>query len=161
MRLKTISLGLALRRSATFCCHSYGLTISVSRFQEEAFPPTMMPASYLHGPLAPSTPSPKKRKRPSQTQVIDLTSPSPTSKSTPRRPRKPEKSDDPPSPEKRVKHYRDHAPQSVMVKHERVMTQRMFLVERSGRQNGALQEDFSVLGSTGNVYTVKVSMVPT
>src|SRR5271155_3146794 len=103
MRLKTISLGLALRRSATFCCHSYGLTISVSRFQEEAFPPTMMPASYLHGPLAPSTPSPKKRKRPSQTQVIDLTSPSPTSKSTPRRPRKPEKSDDPPSPEKRVK----------------------------------------------------------
>src|SRR5271155_565665 len=164
MRLKTISLGLALRRSATFCCHSYGLTISVSRFQEEAFPPTMMPASYLHGPLAPSTPSPKKRKRPSNTQVIDLTSPSPTStpsKSTPRRPRKPKNADDTPSPEKRIKRYRDHAPQSVMVKHERVMTQRMFLVERSGRQNGALQEDFSVLGSTGNVYTVKVSMVPT
>jgi len=124
----------------------------------------MMPASHIHGPLTPSTPSPNKRKRPSQTQVIDLTSPSPTStpsKSTPRRPRKPKPANDTPSPEKRLKRYRNHAPQSVMVKHERVMTQRMFLVERSGRQNGALQEEFSVLGSTGNVYIVNVSVVPT
>ena len=52
-------------------------------------------------------------------------------------------------------------PQTVMVKYTRVMTQRMFLVERSGRTNGALEEEFSVLGSTGNVYVVNVSMIPT
>ena len=121
----------------------------------------MIPASYPHSHLTPSTPSPKKRKRPPNAQVIDLTSSPSPAKSTPRR-RKPKNADNAtPSPEKRPKRYRDHAPQSVMVKHERVMTQRMFLVERSGRQNGALQEDFSVLGSTGNVYTVNVSMVPT
>lgn len=123
----------------------------------------MIPASHLPSHIAPTTPSPRKRKRPSNAQVIDLTSPSAStpSKSTPRR-RKPKNADDAtPSPEKRLKRYRDHPPQSVMVKHERVMTQRMFLVERSGRANGALEEDFSVLGSTGNVYIVNVSMVPT
>ena len=63
--------------------------------------------------------------------------------------------------ERRLKRYRDHAPQSVMIKWERVMTQRMFMLERSGRKDGALSEDFSVLGSTGNLYVVNVSQVPT
>ena len=122
-----------------------------------------MPTPRPQGAAVPTTPSPRKRKRPSQTLAIESTSPVPSTppQSTPRR-RKPKQQDDEtPSPEKRLKRYRDHPPQSVMVKHERVMTQRMFLVERSGRQNGALEEDFSVLGSTGNVYIVKVSMVPT
>jgi hypothetical protein len=69
--------------------------------------------------------------------------------------------DDDEGEEKRLKRYRDHAPQSVMVKWERVMTQRMFMLERSGRKDGALSEDFSVLGSTGNLYVVNVSQVPT
>jgi hypothetical protein len=63
--------------------------------------------------------------------------------------------------ERRLKPYRNHPPQTVMVKYTRVMTQRMFLVERSGRTNGALEEEFSVLGSTGNVYVVNINMVPT
>jgi hypothetical protein len=58
------------------------------------------------------------------------------------------------------KRHRDHPPQTIMVKYERVMTQRMFLIERSGRENGALEEEFSVLGSTGNVYIVNVNMIP-
>jgi len=79
-------------------------------------------------------------------------------------PRKRKKADDDestPAPEKRLKRYRDHPPQNVMVKHERVMSQRMFLVERSGRENGELHEDFSVLGSTGNVYVVNLNQIPT
>jgi len=63
--------------------------------------------------------------------------------------------------ERRAKRYRTHPPADFMVKYERVMTQRMFLIERSGRKDCALQEDFSVLGSTGNVYVVNVSEIPT
>ena len=63
--------------------------------------------------------------------------------------------------ERRLKRFRDHPPETVMVKYTRVMTQRMFLVERSGRTNGALEEEFSVLGSTGNVYVVNLGTVPT
>ena len=121
-----------------------------------------MAASYLSARHGPSKPFPRKRKRPSNTKVIELTSPSLSTppKPTPKR-RKLKNVEETTSPEKRLKRYRDHPPQSVMIKYDRVMTQRMFLVERSGRQNGALQEDFSVVGSTGNVYVVNVSMVPT
>lgn len=118
---------------------------------------------------SPSTPSPRKRKPAQQkeVEVIDLTVfPTATQKKPPSKRRKTtitSESDDTPtsSPEKRAKRYRDHPPQNVLVKKQRVMTQRMFLVERSGRKNGELQEEFSVLGSTGNVYIVNVSLVPT
>ena len=114
--------------------------------------------------MAPSTPSPKKRKRTTQPEVIDLTkSPSTSPQKSPQKRRK-TKSDatteSPSSPERRLRPYRYRAPQSIMVKHERVMTQRMFLVERSGRKNEALEEEFSVLGSTGNVYNVNVRLIP-
>lgn len=109
----------------------------------------------------PSTPSPRKRKS-SAMQVIDLTSsPDPSPKKSPSKRKKTTDGEPTPSPEKRAKRQRDHPPQGVLVKRQRVMTQRMFLVERSGRKNGALQEEFSVLGSTGNVYIVNVSMIPT
>ena len=109
--------------------------------------------------IPPSTPSPRKRKNPVSAQdIIDLTGPSP--KSTPKKRKVKSDTDGTPSPERRAKRFRDHPPQSVMIKYERVMTQRMFLVERSGRKNGALEEEFSVLGSTGNVYVVCVNMIP-
>src|SRR5579859_6548487 len=110
----------------------------------------------------PSIPSPSKRKPPvtaPPTKVIDLTSP-PSTPNRPPRKRKSVPSTAADSPEKRLKRHRNHPPQSVMIKRERVMTQRMFLVERSGRKQGALSEDFSVLGSTGNVYHVNVAQVP-
>src|SRR5438270_5474867 len=67
------------------------------------------------------------------TEVVDLTvSPVATPKKTPSKRRKQsvvEKDDIPPSsPEKRAKRCRDHPPQGVLVKKQRVMTQRMFLV---------------------------------
>ena len=115
----------------------------------------------MRPPLAPSTPSSRKRKS-NQMEVIDLTSsPDPTPKKSASKRRKTEAGESVPSPEKRAKRHRDHPPQSVIVKQQRVMTQRMFLVERSGRKNNALEEEFSVLGSTGNVYVVNVSMIPT
>lgn len=78
-----------------------------------------------------------------------------------RTPAKRRKTDADGETEQRLKRFRNHPPQTVMVKYTRVMTQRMFLVERSGRTNGALEEEFSVLGSTGNVYVVNLGMVPT
>jgi hypothetical protein len=104
-----------------------------------------------------TNPTPRKRKR--ATEVIDLTA-SPVS--TPRKtPSKRRKTTPPPTPaEKRAKRWRDHPPQNLMVKHERVMTQRMFLVERSGCKNGTLEEEFCIIGSVGNVYTVTVGHVP-
>jgi hypothetical protein len=102
-----------------------------------------------------STSTPGKRKR---AQVIDLTgSPGTPSKKTPSKRQKATPAE---SPEKRAKRYRDHAPHSIMTKYERVMTQRMYMMERSGRKDGALEEEFSVLGSTGNVYTVTVNQIP-
>jgi hypothetical protein len=63
-------------------------------------------------------------------------------------------------PQRRLKRFRAQPPQTVMVKYDRVMTQRMFMVERSGRIKGALNEEFSVLGSTGNVYVVTLNQIP-
>jgi hypothetical protein len=132
---------------------------------------TQMSSRSRPNAAAPTTPSPKERKQaPTDLEIIDLTiSPVATPKKTPSKRRKTTISDvdndtNSPSitsPEKRAKRYRDRPPQSVLVKKQRVMTQRMFLVERSGRKNGELQEEFSVLGSTGNVYVVNVSLIPT
>jgi hypothetical protein len=110
----------------------------------------------------------QRKKRRNRTPVVSLPEPIPP---PPPKPKKPaaEKSATPrkrkaapdDGEEKRLKRYRDHAPQSFMIKWERVMMQRIFMLERSGRKDGALSEDFSVLGSTGNVYVVNISQVPT
>jgi hypothetical protein len=105
---------------------------------------------------APSTPRRTLKRK--EREIIDLTSPSPKASRAPKRQKA---NASIVSPEIRQRRYRDHAPQDVLVKMERVMTQRMFLLERSGRKNGALKEDFTILGSTGNVYTVSVTKVPT
>jgi hypothetical protein len=121
-----------------------------------------------------SSSSSKKRKRIIPTEIIDLTvSPTPSpKKSSPQKssltktPTKRQKKDPKErgalqsSPERRLKQYRHHPPQTVLVKQLRVMTQKMFLIERSGRKNATLAEDFSVLGSTGNIYVVNVSRIP-
>jgi SWIM zinc finger len=91
-------------------------------------------------------------------------SPDPSSppKKRTKKPKAPIANETPPaSPERRPKRYRDRPPQSVLIKRDRVLSQRMFLIERSGRTDNALEEDFSVLGSTGNVYVVKIARVPT
>ena len=107
------------------------------------------------------TPSPKRK----QLSTPTAKSPpkptrSPRKPATPRKRKNLDGGEEEPE-ERRPKRYRTHPPADFMVKHERVMTQRMFLIERSGRKDGAFQEDFSVLGSTGNVYIVNVSEIPT
>lgn len=117
----------------------------------------MNPQPVRRGGLPPST----RRKRRAEREPSPVAPPPPPKRG---KPATPSKGTSPPAEdteERRLKRYREHAPQSVMIKHGRVMTQRMFLVERSGRKNGELHEDFNVLGSTGNVYVVAVSQIPT
>jgi len=61
--------------------------------------------------------------------------------------------------EKRLARLKKSCPKNIMERVDRVMTQRFFLVERK-RVHGQLREEFKVLGSTGNVYTVVVDKLP-
>ncbi|KDQ28578.1 hypothetical protein PLEOSDRAFT_1102621 [Pleurotus ostreatus PC15] len=66
---------------------------------------------------------------------------------------------DAPPPEKRLAIFKKKCPQNILERVHRVMQQRFFMVDR--RRNGhELREEFSVLGSTGNVYTVTIDKVP-
>ncbi|KAG9004086.1 hypothetical protein FRB94_002677 [Tulasnella sp. JGI-2019a] len=62
-------------------------------------------------------------------------------------------------PEKRLARLRTKCPQDILVRAERVMTQRFFMIDRE-RDGEELREDFKVLGSTGNVYTVAIDTLP-
>ncbi|KAJ3548010.1 hypothetical protein NMY22_g1441 [Coprinellus aureogranulatus] len=64
-----------------------------------------------------------------------------------------------PVPEKRQAMFKKHCPQNIMERLERVRTQTFFMVDRR-RNDGELREEFSVLGSTGNIYTVMVDKLP-
>ncbi|KAJ3033859.1 hypothetical protein HDV00_005708, partial [Rhizophlyctis rosea] len=57
--------------------------------------------------------------------------------------------------EKRLRRERKFASADVRVRIERALTQRMFLIDR--KVVSGLQQEFRVLGSTGNVYTVTIS----
>ncbi|KAF8958058.1 hypothetical protein BDZ97DRAFT_1843889 [Flammula alnicola] len=63
------------------------------------------------------------------------------------------------NPEKRGAMFKPRCPQNILDRVERVMTQRIFMIDRS-RVDGELKEEFSVLGSTGNVYTVTIDRKP-
>jgi hypothetical protein len=66
----------------------------------------------------------------------------------------------PPAPpvEKRLKRYRSSCPQGTQQRIARARTQQLFLVQKGDVTN--LSCSFVVLGSTGNVYTVKIERVP-
>ncbi|PPQ68076.1 hypothetical protein CVT24_002940 [Panaeolus cyanescens] len=61
--------------------------------------------------------------------------------------------------EKRQARFKPKPPQNILERLGRVMTQRMFMIDRT-RRDGELREEFSVLGSTGNVYTVTIDKLP-
>ncbi|KAK7694044.1 hypothetical protein QCA50_003620 [Cerrena zonata] len=63
------------------------------------------------------------------------------------------------APEKRLAMFKKKCPQAIRERAERVATQRMYMIDRS-RNGDELKETFSVLGSTGNVYSVKVDKLP-
>jgi hypothetical protein len=65
--------------------------------------------------------------------------------------------------EKRGRVFRKKAPHSYLERLERVRTQRMFLTDRDRHMSadGKHEEEiFQIAGTTGNVYTVKVTREP-
>ncbi|KAI0636763.1 hypothetical protein C8Q77DRAFT_1094450 [Trametes polyzona] len=64
-----------------------------------------------------------------------------------------------PVPEKRGAMFKKSCPMNILERAERAKAQRFFLVDRR-RQGNELREEFSVLGSTGNVYTVVIDKKP-
>ncbi|KIK07088.1 hypothetical protein K443DRAFT_673661 [Laccaria amethystina LaAM-08-1] len=63
------------------------------------------------------------------------------------------------APESRGAPFFTSCPQNIQDRVGRVMSQRFFMIERR-RNGGELQEEFSVLGSTSNVYTVTIGRKP-
>ncbi|KAJ3566893.1 hypothetical protein NP233_g6707 [Leucocoprinus birnbaumii] len=61
--------------------------------------------------------------------------------------------------EKRLAQFKPHCPQKVLERAERVRTQRFFMIDRR-REGKELKEEFKVLGSTANVYTVTIDHKP-
>lgn len=64
-----------------------------------------------------------------------------------------------PASEKRLAMFKKKCPKSILERLDRVIAQRFFMVNRR-REGNELREEFSVLGSTGNVYTVIVDKIP-
>ncbi|GBE90195.1 hypothetical protein SCP_1900440 [Sparassis crispa] len=61
--------------------------------------------------------------------------------------------------EKRGAIFKRKCPKAILERVARVMSQRFFMIDRR-RAGEALREEFSVLGSTGNVYTVVIGKKP-
>jgi len=63
--------------------------------------------------------------------------------------------------EKRLKRWREKAPGTYLEVHSRAMTQRMFVIERtrSGTEE-CPEETVELAGTTGNIYTVEITQVP-
>ncbi|KAI0934905.1 hypothetical protein AcV5_006599 [Taiwanofungus camphoratus] len=69
------------------------------------------------------------------------------------------KDTDVPIPEKRGAVFKKRCPKNILDRLDRVFSQRFFMVDRR-RVGSELREEFSVLGSTGNVYTVVIDNTP-
>lgn len=61
--------------------------------------------------------------------------------------------------EKRLRLFKKSCPLATQERADRVFLQRFFCVERN--RTGEISEEFKVLGSTGNCYTVKIQHEPT
>lgn len=91
-------------------------------------------------------------------EVVDLTMDSP--KKTPKQ-QKGKRDGDAPAEEKRLRRFRPRPPQSYLEVKERALTQRLTVLsrERCGTDD-VPEEKVIVAGSTGNVYTVSICLVP-
>ncbi|KAF8632169.1 hypothetical protein AX17_004910 [Amanita inopinata Kibby_2008] len=92
---------------------------------------------------------------PSPTQVTAVAQPSPSK----RKGKGKATSTEAPVEEKRAARHKPRCPQNIMERVERVRQQRIFMIDRS-RSEDELRETFSVLGSTGNVYSVVIDKLP-
>ncbi|KID78901.1 Mitogen-activated protein kinase kinase kinase 1 [Metarhizium brunneum] len=86
----------------------------------------------------------------------------PQSSSTPRRKRKaPEDGSSPPT-EKRLRAHRSHPPLAFHNVHDRALSQRFYVLERTPSGTDECPEEiFKMTGSTGNIYTVHIKQQPT
>jgi hypothetical protein len=102
---------------------------------------------------------PKKTRSANQgLDVIDLTAESP--QTSPAK-KKGKRSNNVPTEEKRAKRYRAAPPQSYLAVKERAMTQRLTVLSRERSGTDEMPEESVVLaGSTGNVYTQRIGLVP-
>ena len=96
--------------------------------------------------------APVKDSSSSDKVVIDLTQDTPPKKRKTKDPKE----------EKRLKRWRDHAPQTYHEIRARALTQRMFALDRRRDISNADHpiETISLAGSTGNVYTITIDKVP-
>ena len=103
---------------------------------------------------APTTP------RSSEIEVIDLTGDSPT-KVSPQKRSKCNAGVPVPVPEKRARIFRKWAPQSYLNVKERALTQRLTVLSRQRCGSRDMPEEkVTIAGSTGNVYTVSINLIP-
>jgi hypothetical protein len=119
------------------------------------------PASYVEDDTTPfdyQSPSKKARNPTEAAEVIDLTANSPVKASKSKKSRR---NNDEPHEEKRLRRFRAAPPQSYLAVKERAMTQRLTVLSRERCGSDDVPEEKVVMaGSTGNVYTQRIGLVP-
>ncbi|KAE8843623.1 hypothetical protein PTNB73_09312 [Pyrenophora teres f. teres] len=111
-------------------------------------------------PQQPQTPPRSSKKRKNSPEVIDLTGDSPPPQRVPSNKRG-KRDTDAPVQEKRARMFRKHATQSYLAVRERAFTQRLTVLSRERCGSDTVPEEKVIIaGSTGNVYTVSIGLVP-
>ncbi|KAL8913475.1 MAG: hypothetical protein Q9172_007274, partial [Xanthocarpia lactea] len=131
--------------------------ISHSKVWEPLDDELPVPSPAFDSPKAAS----KKRKQPSfwytsgEMKAEDGTPPATPKK---RKTASPKKKDE----EKRLRHFRNHAPGTYLQRLERAQSQRMFVIDRtrSSTADGPPSETISMAGTTGNIYDITISHLP-
>lgn len=109
-------------------------------------------------PFEYQSPPKKAKKAAKTTEVVDLTADSPKKASLRK---KGKRASDALAEEKRLKRFRSVAPQSYLGVKERALTQRLTVLSRERCGTDEVPEEKVVMaGSTGNVYTQKIKLVP-
>ncbi|KAL8861218.1 MAG: hypothetical protein Q9178_002434 [Gyalolechia marmorata] len=102
----------------------------------------------------------RKRKQPSSYTSGEMKTEDGTPPATPkkRKTTSPKKKDE----EKRLRHFRNHAPGTYLQRLERAQSQRMFVIDRtrSSTADEPPSETISMAGTTGNIYDITISHIP-
>ncbi|KAH7094682.1 hypothetical protein FB567DRAFT_430261 [Paraphoma chrysanthemicola] len=111
-----------------------------------------------NAPFGYQSPPKKAKKAAASTEVVDLTEDSPQ-KSSPKK--KGKRASNAPTEEKRLRRYRASPPQSYLEIKGRAMTQRLTVLSRERCGTDEIPEEkVTMAGSTGNVYTQQIGLVP-
>lgn len=107
------------------------------------------------------SPAKQRKMRAKATEVVDLTADSPKKASKPSANKKGKRNSDAPTEEKRLRKHRAAPPQSYLTIKERAMTQRLTVLSRERCGTDDVPEEKVIMaGSTGNVYTQNVGLLP-